>query len=113
MQRYAVFIGRWRTFHNGHLWLVENQLKQGNPVWVMVRPTDEQPPPSERIELIGSKLADAGYRPEVDFQVTLLPFDVASVNYGRGVGYDVIHWDPPEDVAKVSATDLLSQEVGG
>jgi hypothetical protein len=28
------------------------------------------------------------------------------VNYGRGVGYDVIYHEPPEDIAKISGTKI-------
>lgn len=30
--------------------------------------------------------------------------DIESVNYGRGVGYDIIEHVPPADIEKISAT---------
>tara|TARA_B100001250_G_scaffold376067_1_gene364093 strand:+ start:1599 stop:1871 length:273 start_codon:yes stop_codon:yes gene_type:complete len=38
-------------------------------------------------------------------RVIIIP-DIESVNYGRGVGYDIIEHVPPEDVGKISATDI-------
>ena len=32
--------------------------------------------------------------------------DIESVNYGRGVGYEINEFVPPEDVSKISATDI-------
>lgn len=41
-----------------------------------------------------------------DVVVFTLPVDIGSVNYGRGVGYDIIEHVPPDDVAAISATDI-------
>ena len=41
-----------------------------------------------------------------DVTVFVLPVDIGSVNYGRGVGYDIVEWVPPADVADISATKL-------
>ena len=35
--------------------------------------------------------------------------DIESVNYGRGVGYDVIEHTPPEDIKEISATKIRKQ----
>ena len=32
--------------------------------------------------------------------------DIESINYGRGVGYDIIEHFPPEKVKKISATEI-------
>lgn len=110
--RYALFIGRWRTFHEGHLWLVRQQLDQGQAVWIMVRPTDETPSTTDRGRAIISALEGEGYEWERDFVVTVLEHDIASVNYGRGVGYEVIEHVPPEEVAIVSSTEILDGSEG-
>ena len=38
-------------------------------------------------------------------KVIIIP-DLESVNYGRGVGYDVIEHVPPQKVGKISATKI-------
>ena len=38
-------------------------------------------------------------------KVIIIP-DIESVNYGRGVGYDIIEHVPPEKVGKISATKI-------
>ena len=35
--------------------------------------------------------------------------DIESINFGRGVGYDVIEHVPPEDIADISATKIREQ----
>ena len=46
MREYAMFIGRWQTWHKGHEWLIKQQLEKGKDVWVAIRdvPQDENNP---------------------------------------------------------------------
>ena len=37
MKKYALFIGRWQTWHKGHEWLINQQLEKGKNVWVAIR----------------------------------------------------------------------------
>ena len=38
-------------------------------------------------------------------KVIIIP-DIESVNYGRGVGYEIIEHIPPSDISKISATKI-------
>ena len=38
-------------------------------------------------------------------KIIIIP-DIESVNYGRGVGYDVIEHVPPSDIKEISATKI-------
>jgi hypothetical protein len=40
--------------------------------------------------------------------VMVIP-DVESVNFGRGVGYDIIEHLPPQEVSDISATKIREQ----
>ena len=101
---HALFIGRWRTFHNGHLWLIRQKADQGIPVLIAIRPTDETPTVHERYLIIQGKLRSAGI---TNYKIMVLPVDIESVNYGRDVGYDVTYHEPPAEIAAVSATKIL------
>jgi hypothetical protein len=35
--------------------------------------------------------------------------DISSVNFGRGVGYDIIEHIPPTEVAEISATKIRKE----
>ena len=37
--------------------------------------------------------------------ISIIP-DIESVNYGRGVGYEIIEHIPPDDIKEVSATKI-------
>ena len=106
-KKYALFIGRWQTWHAGHEWLIRQQLDKGRDVWIAIRD----------VEIDEDNLFTAH---EVLMRLTKEPFimentdkilisivpDIESVNYGRGVGYDVIHHHPPADVELISGTKI-------
>ena len=35
--KYSLFIGRWQPLHKGHLWLINERLKEGKNVWLAIR----------------------------------------------------------------------------
>ena len=43
-----------------------------------------------------------------DVEVMIIP-DIESVNYGRGVGYEIIEHVPPQKVEEISATKIRKQ----
>ena len=99
----AMFIGRWQPFHNGHKWLINQKLDKGTSVLVAVRdiPPDKANPftTSQTIKMI-RKVYEGS-----DIIVMSIP-DIESVNYGRGVGYDINEFVPPKDVGFISATAI-------
>lgn len=99
----AVFIGRYQPYHYGHIRLVEQKLNQGIPVLIMVRdipPEDKNPFTTEQtVDMIRRYHMWKGH----DVEVMIIP-DIESVNYGRGVGYEVNEFEPPKDIENISAT---------
>jgi phosphopantetheine adenylyltransferase len=106
-KKYAMYVGRWQNWHKGHEWLLNQQLEKGKDVWVAIRnvPTDENNP--KTAQQVMMELADEPFFKENShkIQISIIP-DIESINYGRGVGYDVIYHEPPEDVAKISGTSI-------
>ena len=41
-------------------------------------------------------------------RIMIVP-DIESINFGRGVGYDVIEHEPPTEVKEISATKIREQ----
>lgn len=39
--KFSLYIGRWQPWHEGHQWLIDQQLNQGNRVLLAIR--DVQP----------------------------------------------------------------------
>ena len=108
--KYSMFIGRWQPWHNGHRWLNDQRLKEGKNVLICIREvdSDDKNPynPLEVKENIEKELKDLITKNTV--KVIIIP-DIESVNYGRGVGYDIIEHIPPDDIGDISATKIRKQ----
>jgi hypothetical protein len=107
MKKYALFIGRWQNWHNGHEWLIRQQMDKGKNVWVAIRDVqkDENNPKSAQ-EVLTMLQSEPFFQQNWDkLFISIIP-DIESVNYGRGVGYDVIYHEPPTDVAAISGTAI-------
>jgi hypothetical protein len=107
MKKYALFIGRWQTWHKGHEWLINQQLTKGKNVWVAIRDveTDEKNPKSAH-KVMMDLMEEPFFQENIDrILISIIP-DIESVNYGRGVGYDVIYHQPPTDIEAISGTGI-------
>jgi len=105
--KYSMFIGRWQPWHSGHRWLIDQRLKENKNVLICIREVgkDDSNPynPADVKQNIEKELDDLISNKRV--KVIIIP-DIESVNYGRGVGYDIIEHVPPKRVGKISATEI-------
>ncbi len=103
----ALFIGRWQPLHPGHKWLFDQKLEQDIPILIAVRDTPiNDSNPFSTNEVISN--LEKEYHEEVEsgmVKVISIP-DIESVNYGRGVGYEINEFVPPEDISAISATEI-------
>ena len=106
-RKYALFIGRWQTWHKGHEWLINQQLEKGKNCWVAIRDVqlDENNPKSAQQVLIDLSKEKFFIDNSDKIMISIIP-DIESVNYGRGVGYEVIHHHPPVDIELISGTKI-------
>ena len=109
--KYSMFVGRWQPLHKGHLWLINQRLKEGKKVWLAIRdiePDKDNPWSADEIEKMihEGELKDLIADGKV---VTSIIPDIESVNYGRGVGYEIIEHVPPEEIGEISATKIREQ----
>ena len=107
---YAMFIGRWQPWHEGHRWLIDQQLNQGKKVLLCVIDVKEDEKNPWSAYQIMMMLADELIDLIEDNKVRLMIIpDIESVNFGRGVGYDVIEHTPPQEISDISATKIREQ----
>jgi len=103
----ALFIGRWQPLHPGHKWLFNQKLEKNIPILIAVRdtPIDDSNPYSTEDVIVN---LEKEYENEVENgMVKVIPIpDIESVNYGRGVGYEINEFEPPKDIGKISATEI-------
>mgnify|MGYP003652655006 CR=1 FL=1 len=112
--KYSLFIGRWQPWHKGHRWLIDQRLKEGKKVWIAIRdvePNENQPwTPQEVFDNLSKELIDL--LNEGKIKITIVP-DIESINYGRGVGYEIIEHVPPNQVEEISATKIRKMRKDG
>ena len=112
MKKYALYIGRWQNWHKGHEWLINQQLEKGKNVWVAIRDVaqDENNPKSAQ-QILSELSQEPFFSQNTDkILLSIIP-DIESVNYGRGVGYEVVYHEPPTDVAAISGTKIRNGEI--
>lgn len=102
-KQYSMVVGRFQPFHDGHKWLVNQCLEDGKNVLIVIRdiiPDEKNPFEASEVKnnimkelwkLIG----------EERVKVIVIP-DIESINFGRGVGYDIIEHIPPQEVSDLS-----------
>jgi nicotinamide mononucleotide adenylyltransferase len=109
-KQYSMFIGRWQPWHAGHRWLIDQRLNEGKNVLICIRdisPNEKNPwSANEVMGNLYQELADLIGEGRV--KVIIIP-DVESVNFGRGVGYDIIEHIPSQEVSEISATKIREQ----
>lgn len=112
MKKYALFIGRWQTWHKGHEWLINQQLEKGKNVWVAIRDVLEDENNPKSAHRVFLDLIEVPFIKEnLDkILISIIP-DIESVNYGRYVGYDVIYHEPPLEVGSISGTAIREGKI--
>ena len=104
-KKYAIFVGRFQPYHQGHISLIMQKINEGIPALIMVRdiaPDAKNPFTTEQtVEMIEKYHAAKGH----DVEVIIIP-DMESVNFGRGVGYEINEFTPPENIGWISATGI-------
>ena len=109
--RYNLFIGRYQSPHKGHMHIFDTFLKEGKPVLIAIRdiePDPNNPLPAGDVK----KLWESVYQDNPLVKVIIIP-DIASVNYGRGVGYEVSQINVPGSISSISASEIRQQITEG
>lgn len=105
--QFALFVGRWQPLHDGHQSLFQQAMDEGKNVLICIRdiePDEKNPFSSSEVEAN----INSHYQKEVEsgrIKVMVIP-DICSIEFGRGVGYDIIERIPPSEISDISATKI-------
>jgi adenylylsulfate kinase len=108
--QFAMFVGRWQPFHQGHKALFQRALDEGKNVLICVRNGEI----NEKNPFTSTEVCEnlkKHYELEIELgkvDVMIIP-DICSVEFGRGVGYDIIEHIPPTEIGEISATKIREQ----
>ena len=105
----AQMLGRWQPFHDGHYALFEEAIKKTGQVCIQVRDVkgvDDNPFDFETVK----KNIEERLNPEFEgrFKIILVP-NITNICYGRGVGYKIEEIVLPENIQKISATNIRKE----
>ena len=105
--QHAMFVGRWQPLHTGHQELFKRAMDEGKNVLICIR--DIQP--DEKNPFTAQQVLEnitEFYQNEPRVKVMVIP-DICSIEFGRGVGYDIIEHVPPTVIGEISATKIREQ----
>jgi adenylylsulfate kinase len=105
--QFAMFVGRWQPLHEGHKSLFQQAMDEGKNVLICIRdiqPDEKNPFTAEQVRENISNF----YSEEKRVKVMVIP-DICSIEFGRGVGYDIIERIPPQEIHDISATKIREQ----
>lgn len=105
-----MFVGRWQPLHKGHQELFKQAMDEGKNVLICIRdiePNEKNPFSSIEVK----RNIEDHYSEEVSagkVSVIVIP-DICSIEFGRGVGYDIIERIPPQEIHDISATKIRDE----
>ena len=105
--QHAMFVSRWQPLHTGHQELFKRAMDEGKNVLICIR--DIQP--DEKNPFTAQQVLEnitEFYQNEPRVTVMVIP-DICSIEFGRGVGYDIIEHVSPTAIGEISATKIREQ----
>lgn len=113
--QFSLFIGRWQPLHLGHKEMFQQVLDEGGNVLIAIREVQDldSKNPFTPLEVMNNIMEE--YKEEIEqkrVKVMIIP-DICSVDFGRGVGYDIIEHIPPPEISEISATKIREEMFSG
>ena len=108
--QHALFIGRWQPLHLGHQEMFKQAINEGKNVLIAIRdikPDEKNPFTAEQVKQNIEEFYKDLISEEI-VKVIVIP-DICSIEFGRGVGYDIIERVPPQEIHDISATKIREQ----
>lgn len=114
--QFAMFVGRWQPLHLAHQALFARAMNEGKNVLICIRDgqVNEKNPftaeqVQENIENHYAKFNKINSKSNLPIVKVMIIPDICSVEFGRGVGYDIIEHIPPTEISDISATKIREQ----
>ena len=108
--QFAMFVGRWQPLHKGHQELFKQSMDEGKNVLICIRdikPDEKNPFTAEEVKENITNFYSQEYI-DGKVRVMIIP-DICSIEFGRGVGYDIIERVPPQEIGEISATKIREE----
>jgi nicotinamide mononucleotide adenylyltransferase len=108
--QWSLFIGRWQPLHLGHKELFRQVIKEDGKVLVAIRDGEiNEKNPFTPFQVMSTIFDEMQEEVETGkLKVIIIP-DICSIEFGRGVGYDVVEHVPPPEIHDISATKIREE----
>ena len=103
----AMMLGRYQPFHKGHKELFKKTLEKTGHVTIMVRDCNDENNPFN-FQQIKNRIEESLSEYHGKFMIMQVP-DITNICYGRDVGYKIEEIILPEEIQKISATDIRNK----
>tara|TARA_B100001057_G_C22413229_1_gene780532 strand:+ start:300 stop:638 length:339 start_codon:yes stop_codon:yes gene_type:complete len=103
----AMMLGRYQPFHKGHKELFKKALEKTGHVTIMVRDCNDENNPFN-FQQIENKIKESLNEYHGKFIIMQVP-NITNICYGRDVGYKIEEIILPEEIQKISATDIRNR----
>ena len=108
--QFEMFVGRWQPLHKGHQELFKQAMDEGKNVLICIRdiePDEKNPFSAEEVK---NNIMNFYSTECVEGKVTVMVIpDICSIEFGRGVGYNIIERIPPQEIHDISATKIREE----
>jgi adenylylsulfate kinase len=101
----AQMLGRWQPWHEGHQSLFEEIIKKTGQVNIQVRDVQGVGDNPFDFDTVKNNIEHALIAYNNRIKITLVP-NITNICYGRGVGYKIEEIVLPENIQKISATEI-------
>ena len=105
--QFAMFVGRWQPLHTGHQELFKRAIDEGKNILICIRDIQPDKKNPFTAQQVLENITEF-YQNEPRVKVMVIP-DICSIEFGRGVGYDIIEHIPPTSIGEISATKIREQ----
>jgi len=108
--QFAMFVGRWQPLHKGHQELFKQAMDEGKNVLICIRDIQPDEKNPFRAEEVKENITNFYSQECIDgkVRVMIIP-DICSIEFGRGVGYEILERIPPQDIHSISATKIREE----
>ena len=108
--QFAMFVGRWQPLHKGHQSLFQEAMNEGKNVLICIRDVEPDEKNPFSAEDVRKNILNHYSEEVIDGKVKVMVIpDICSIEFGRGVGYDIIERIPPQEIHDISATKIREE----
>jgi phosphopantetheine adenylyltransferase len=113
-KKYCLFVGRYQTVHEGHLYIFRRKIEEGKNVLVAIRDVEVDEKNiynANHVKCLFMLQKEVRRWINKGFMKIIIIPDIEAICYGRDVGYKIEQIEVPKEIAEISATKLRAEKL--